>query len=367
MYATRQPYQVYTDKSGKPLDNGKLYFGLANQDPETYPQAVFWDAAGTIPAAQPIRTLGGYPVYNGSPAIVYCNNFYSVTSRDQNGVFQYTFPDSSVYDTPTSVAGSNVFSAKNLLINASFTVSQRVYVSGTPTAAPNRYTLDRWKVITGGQSVTYTASGADFNVVAPSGGLEQIIESSLVGGGVYTISWEGTAQCRVNGAVVTNGQNVTLPAGVNASVSFNNGSVLRPQLELSPQKTQFERLGFAQELLRCQRYFQKSFDYTVAPANTTSTNGSFRVKFFQGVTGAFAALGTVQFKATMRVPPTVTLFNPVNAAAVNPIRNFGAASDLPGIANNIGDGAMFVFVNNSSLTGGADYELLVHYTLDAEL
>jgi hypothetical protein len=203
MYATKQPYQVYTDKSGKPLENGKLFYGFANQDPEIYPQTVYWDAAGTIPASQPIRTIGGYPVYNGSPAIVYCNNFYSVTARDQNNVFQYTFPDSSTYDTPTTVAGSNVFSQRNLLINAGFTVNQRQYVSGTAVSGIGIYTLDNWAVMVSGESITFTASGADFTVIAPTGGLQQPVEANLIGGGVYTISWEGTASCQINGTSVT--------------------------------------------------------------------------------------------------------------------------------------------------------------------
>ena len=55
MLPVESPFKTYTDLDGKPLDNGYVYFGLPNQNPETAPVTVYWDAAGTIPAAQPLR------------------------------------------------------------------------------------------------------------------------------------------------------------------------------------------------------------------------------------------------------------------------------------------------------------------------
>jgi len=79
------PYGVYNDLQGRPLNNGKVYIGLPNQDPKGYPAQVYWDAAMTIPAAQPLRTVGGYVARNGTPARVYVNGNYSLqvtTSTD---------------------------------------------------------------------------------------------------------------------------------------------------------------------------------------------------------------------------------------------------------------------------------------------
>jgi len=79
------PYGVYNDLQGRPLNNGKVYIGLPNQDPKGYPAQVYWDAAMTIPAAQPLRTVGGYVARNGTPARVYINGNYSLqvtTSTD---------------------------------------------------------------------------------------------------------------------------------------------------------------------------------------------------------------------------------------------------------------------------------------------
>lgn len=77
------PYPIFTDKSGTPLDNGYLYFGTANLNPETNPITVYYDSALTQPAAQPLRTSNGYVMRNGSPALIYANSQFSVTVRDK--------------------------------------------------------------------------------------------------------------------------------------------------------------------------------------------------------------------------------------------------------------------------------------------
>jgi len=77
------PYPIFTDKNGDPLDAGFLYFGVADQNPETNPITVYFDNALTQPAAQPIRTINGYPSRNGSPAAIYTDQYFSVTVRNK--------------------------------------------------------------------------------------------------------------------------------------------------------------------------------------------------------------------------------------------------------------------------------------------
>ena len=78
------PFPIFTDKSGSPLDNGYLYFGTANLNPETNPIQVYYDVNLLQPAAQPLRTSNGYVMRNGSPALIYANSQFSVTVRDKN-------------------------------------------------------------------------------------------------------------------------------------------------------------------------------------------------------------------------------------------------------------------------------------------
>lgn len=77
------PFPLYLDKRGNLLDGGYVYIGTAGADPQTSPVATFWDSALTLPAVQPLRTLGGVIVNNGNPAFVFvAQDDYSLRVRD---------------------------------------------------------------------------------------------------------------------------------------------------------------------------------------------------------------------------------------------------------------------------------------------
>jgi hypothetical protein len=72
------------------LENGYIWVGTVNLNPQVNPIAVFWDSALTIPAALPIRTLNGYPVYQGTPSRFYVASDYSIQVLDSKGSLVYT-------------------------------------------------------------------------------------------------------------------------------------------------------------------------------------------------------------------------------------------------------------------------------------
>lgn len=80
------PIVSFNDLSGHPLDNGKVYFGVANTNPVTNPVSVYQDAALKIPMAQPLRTSQGSISINGTPVAVYMSAAaYSLLVLDKNG------------------------------------------------------------------------------------------------------------------------------------------------------------------------------------------------------------------------------------------------------------------------------------------
>ena len=83
------PFDIINGLDGKPLVNGYVYIGVENLDPITNPVQVFYDQNLTIPAAQPLRTIGGYISRNGSPAKIYVSGNYSVLVKTQNNVQVY--------------------------------------------------------------------------------------------------------------------------------------------------------------------------------------------------------------------------------------------------------------------------------------
>ncbi len=102
------PYPVFTDKNGDPLDNGYLYFGEVDKNPETNPIQVYYDSRFTQPVAQPIRTSNGYVMRNGSPALIYANSLFSVTVRDKNSDLVIYSPVGYGVD-PASITGSVLY------------------------------------------------------------------------------------------------------------------------------------------------------------------------------------------------------------------------------------------------------------------
>jgi len=88
--SVQPPFPVFSDTDGTPLENGYIWIGQANLDPQTNPIAVYWDEALTQPAAQPIRTIGGYPSLNGGPGRLYCASAYSARVQNKNGVTLYS-------------------------------------------------------------------------------------------------------------------------------------------------------------------------------------------------------------------------------------------------------------------------------------
>jgi len=86
------PYPAFAGADGLPLENGYIWIGTVNLNPQVNQIAVYWDAALTIPAVQPIRTLNGYPVYQGTPAVIYANSDYSIQVLNKNGSLIYSAP-----------------------------------------------------------------------------------------------------------------------------------------------------------------------------------------------------------------------------------------------------------------------------------
>jgi hypothetical protein len=80
------PFPIWLDQHGDLVDAGYIYVGTAGADPEVSPITVYWDAALSIVAPQPLRTRGGVIVNNGKPSLVFISAAdYSVRVRDADG------------------------------------------------------------------------------------------------------------------------------------------------------------------------------------------------------------------------------------------------------------------------------------------
>jgi hypothetical protein len=249
-------------------------------------------------------------------------------------------------------------SGRNLIINGSGRINQRVYVSGTATTGANQFTLDRWFVVTSGQNLAFTGNDSRRVMTAPAGGVRQVIEGSNIVGGDYVLNWDGTATATVNGTARTKGQVFTLTANTNVVVAFSGGTFTDVQLERGTVATPFELRSIGQELALCQRYYAKSYELSVAPG-TIADFGAI----IHNTPVTTVRLG-VQFPVQMRGTPAIVWFNPETGAS-------GSVRDQSGGANLAAPAAGFVSEKTVFTSGvvaaGADREIRAHYTADAEL
>ena len=180
----------------------------------------------------------------------------------------------------SSINSGPIGGMRNALINGNPTINQRGYVSGTATTAANQYTLDRWRVVTSGQNISWTDSANVRTVTAPAGGVEQVVEGINLLSGSYVLSWTGTATATINGTAVSNGTPVTLTGGVNTTVRFSGGTFALAQLEPGTRSTPFERRSYGQELALCQRYYYSSGTVrTTIYADNATSDGILNFKF----------------------------------------------------------------------------------------
>lgn len=222
-------------------------------------------------------------------------------------------------------------SERNLLVNSNFAINQRVYASGAATTAANQVTLDRWRVVTTGQSITFGAAAPDRVATFPAGGGEQVIEAGWIVGGIYTLSWTGAGTAKVNGVAITNGGNTTsLAANTAVTIQFV-GAIDRAQFELGTTATPWQRRPPGLELLLCQRDYAKSYALGTAPGTST---GVGRYWVAGNVSGSIAAV--VSFPVSMRVAPTVRCWEPTGTiASTASLAAAGAVTTRAAAASNV--------------------------------
>lgn len=125
------------------------------------------------------------------------------------------------------------------------------------------------------------------------------------------------------------------------------------------------RRHFPDTLLRCKRYYQKSFDYAVAPAQNTGSQAG--CAWFGCYTGAstLVTLGGVYFPVSLRTTPAITLYNP-NAANAQ-IRNASNSTDFSGSTPSNPSQNSFLLQGTTSGTTASTHACAVHWTADASI
>ncbi len=165
-------------------------------------------------------------------------------------------PASGVVSFPSGLSGVGA-GFRNRIINGSFSINQRSYLSGSPLSAGS-YAHDRWKAGSAGCTYSFTQNLVDTAITITAGSLLQVIEAANMEGGTFTLSWTGTSTGKIAGGAVSSSPVTVsgLAAGANVTVEFLAGTLGQIQFEPGTIATPFERRPMGLELGLCQRYFQ---------------------------------------------------------------------------------------------------------------
>ena len=137
----------------------------------------------------------------------------------------------------------------------------------------------------------------------------------------------------------------------------NNFFLSQVQLENGSTATPLENVNFSEEVGRCQRYYQKSYNIDVTPATVTSV-GALLTR--QNTTNH---IEPIPFRVSMRSAPSMTSYSPATGAS-GKWRDTSASLDRDCTFNDTG---MNISNGNLSTTGVAGNVLSGHWTADAEL
>lgn len=172
----------------------------------------------------------------------------------------------------------------------------------------------------------------------------------------------------------TNAANVwTLDSNKFASANQINGvqagatdfRITGVQLEAGSLNSEFERRTIQEELILCQRYFEKSFNAAIAPAQNVGANTGEYYFTANGVGAVGDSSSSVPFLVPKRIAPTMVSFNwGANNAQVRD-RSLGADCAGTGISE-IMERAFRVQCQGNAGTA-VNNALGVHWTANAEL
>lgn len=202
------------------------------------------------------------------------------------------------------------------------------------------------------KTVTLTGDTTGTWAIDNTAGLEMILD---MGGGANLRgaagAWAGSNLHGVTSAVRLIS---TLSATLDVTgVEINKGSVAMP----------FEFRGFQEELARCERYYETSYDFGVKPG-TVNGNGAIAPVIGMASSNVSTMNVTVPFKVPKRVTPTMTGYSPTSGAS-GKFRDSTNAADINSAFGSLGMYAATFGFTPSAPTASASF--LAHFTADSRL
>ncbi len=198
-------------------------------------------------------------------------------------------------------------------------------------------------------------------IPAPVGGTFAL--DSSVGGRVFITLGAGSSATEASDGVWTSSGKRGV-SGQDNIVAGHGDSVVIKNLKLEPGAiaTRYEPRPFAEELARCQRYWQQSYNYGVSAGATTFT-GAASSYFSDTDAKVRSVLTSVSLASGMRDLPTVALYSPATGVGGR-VRDFIGGVDVA--AGFVRRSASAISWTASGVSNAVT-DIQSHWTADARL
>lgn len=233
----------------------------------------------------------------------------------------------------------------------------------TGTYIVNLYDLDNNREISKSYTISTSATWEKKTITFPAdttGAFDNDNNGSLVVNFFLAVGSNRNSGT-LNSTSWNSGTNANRAVGqVNlASATNNYWQITGIQLEVGDTATPFEFKPFAEDLLQCQRYYEKSYPYSTALG--TGVAGGWCGSTTSTVsTGEMP--GNILFKVSKRSTPTITLYNAISGTSGQIYRVSDAASPT-GSAAYIGENGVGLIYPGTANNNSYYY----HFTANAEL
>ena len=155
--------------------------------------------------------------------------------------------------------------------------------------------------------------------------------AATTGAGLYVSFSFGAGSTFNSPANAWAGGFYTQPSGSTSVVGTNGATwyVTGVQLEKGSQATTFDYRPFGTEFALCQRYYEKSYDYSILPGSSGNLqNGAIGLGIYTNTPAAYNRFGMVYFQTRKRTGATITLYAPATGTVDRATSGDGATDIL---------------------------------------
>ncbi len=189
----------------------------------------------------------------------------------------------------------------------------------------------------------------------------------LIAGSTY----QSTANSWLSSAAIATSNQVNglgTAGGTPDTFQLTGVNLVPGSVPVSQESSPYMVKPFNEELMLCQRYYEKSYDYTVAlGASSDASCVGIASRAASATATAGFAVG-FPYKVRKRTAPTITLYDTLGASGKIHIAQGGSLQSDTGSTSRVGEGWAGVFTTAATgLTTGEAIETLFHYVLDARL